>query len=334
MIPSQTSQIFIGTVVALLYAGAVMAIGSLLLRGVIGRHASAKIYERLGLFGFHLLGFVTGQGILGVVWLGLSLGEILYPSLVWMVCVLGWTIGIAVALGYRKQIRRFGSLNSIEFWSLFDRQSWYVWVGLGLIIILLLHGVIALLPTENDDALHWYLTVARVIADSHALNLQPFVTPHNGLYPLQVEMHWSALFAISNETAVFVWDYLCALSLLGSVGLLAWALTSNLRVVLLTVLLLLSTPGFYELMGRGKADIAAAQYGVAAFLWLTVWPVLGRRSAVLAGLCAGWAMAGRYTNVIILPGLLLFFVMLVLNPWGGGVEVENSGKAAEKFLGT
>ena len=73
-----------------------------------------------------------------------------------------------------------------------------------MVILALLRGFIALLPPAVDDALHWYLVPPKVIAASHRLEFQPFVSPNNGLYPLQVEMHWAALFSVANETAVTV----------------------------------------------------------------------------------------------------------------------------------
>jgi hypothetical protein len=171
----------------------------------------------------------------------------------------------------------------------------------------------ALGPPSVDDALWVYLPSAKVIAFNHTLTFQPFNSPHYGLYPLQVDLHWAALFTIANETAVQVWDYLCALSLLSGVGLLAWSLTSNHRVAGMVILILFSTPGFYDLMGAAKADNAATQYGVAACAWLLFLPTLGRRAVICAGLCAGWAIASRYTNIILLPALIVFFAMLMVH---------------------
>ena len=128
-------------------------------------------------------------------------------------------------------------------------------------------------------------------------------------------MHWAALFAIANETAVTVWDYLCAVSFLSGIGVLAWSLTSSGRVVVLAVLLMLSTPAFFAMMGGGKVDNAAAQYGMAAFVWLVFWPGVGRWATIPAGLCAGWALASRYTNVIVLPAMIVFTIMLVHGTW-------------------
>ena len=167
-------------------------------------------------------------------------------------------------------------------------------------------GIMALLPPSVADALWVYLPSARVIAFSHTLTFQPFNSPHNGLYPLQVDMHWAALFTMSNETAIQGWDYLCAFSSLSGIGLLAWFLTSNKRVALVAMLMMFSTPGFYDLMGGAKPDNAAVQYGIAACVWLLCLSCLGRRALICAGLCAGWAVASRYTNVILLPALCVF----------------------------
>ena len=180
-----------------------------------------------------------------------------------------------------------------------------IWVG----VLGVLRGIMALLPPSVADALWVYLPSAQTIASSHTLTFQPFNSPHNGLYPLQVDIHWAALFTISNETAIQGWDYLCAFSFLSGIGLLAWLLTSNQRVALVAILIMFSTPGFSNFMGAAKADNAAAQYGIAACVWLLCLPGLGRRAVLCAGLCAGWAVASRDTNIILLPALLVFWVM-------------------------
>jgi hypothetical protein len=86
------------------------------------------------------------------------------------------------------------------------------------------------------------------------------------------------------------------------------------------MLMMLSTPGFYDLMGGAKADNAAAQYGVAACLWLFFLPTLGRRAVICAGLCAGWAVASRYTNIILLPALIVFFVVMMAHSRGNSLS--------------
>jgi hypothetical protein len=314
MLPLQTSQILAGMAVAWLYGGAVLTVGTLLVVALVPHPMRTTMRAQLGLPGVIWLGFILGQGILGLGWLVLSLAGLLYAGFVWGFCIVGWCLGCGMVWVWRRECAELVQHMWIGLWSGTPRRSWYLWLGIG--ILGGLRGIMALGPPSVADALWVYLPSAKVIAFSHTLALQPFNSPHNGLYPLQVDLHWAALFTIANETAVQVWDYVCALSFLSGIGLLAWSLTSHHRVALLAMLMMFSTPGFYELMGGVKADNAAAQYGVAACLWLCFLPTLGRRAVICAGLCAGWAVASRYTNVILLPALMVFVVMLMAHAQG------------------
>jgi hypothetical protein len=329
MLPSQTSQVLLGVLMALFYTGAVVGVGIASLRAIIGYRSTTATCDRLGFPSFVWLGFVTGQGIVSVAWLTLSLGGIFYQWPIWIFCALGFLL--AGVMAHLRQRRITESLAKIRtsFLSLLYSRSWYFCVASGLIIVIVLGGVIALLPTGIDDALRWYLVLPNVVATKHRLELLPFLAPYYGLHPLQVEMHWAALFAISNETAVTFWDYLCALSSLAGIGVLAWAVTSNRRVAIVAILMMLSTSAFYQLMGGGKPDNAAVQYGIAAFLWLILWPALGWRSIIMGGLCAGWSLASRYTNVFLLPGLIMFALVAVPRAWKAS-PLEMAGEHKKK----
>jgi len=315
MIPSQTVQVFLGLIVAIFYAGAVLAVGVLLLGVFLGQQGRATVRTHLGSLSFLWLGFVLGQGVLGVIWLALALAGIFRASLMQTVCTLGWALGCVQLFVWRKRVAHKVSWAWVRLRQSCQNRSWYMVVGTGIGLIVFLRGVIALLPPTNDDALSWYLVVPKMIAFSQKLQLQPFATPHNALYPLQIEIHWAVLFTLANETAVKMWDYLCSLSFLCGVGLLARSLTASRRVAVLALLMMLSTSGFFDLMGSGKTDNAAAQYGAAAFLWITLWPVGGHRAAMLTGLCLGWAMASRYTNIILFPAVVLFAVLRIHGFW-------------------
>src|SRR5713226_6633579 len=90
MMPAQTSQVLGGAAIALIYGAAVAAIGSAFLTLVLRRHrASAIVRARIGSLGFLWLSFVIGQGILGLVWLALSLAGILDSQLIWILCISG-----------------------------------------------------------------------------------------------------------------------------------------------------------------------------------------------------------------------------------------------------
>lgn len=309
MVPLQTSHILVGIAVALLYGGAILATGSLLGVALVPSPVRAAIRAQGGLLGLVWLGFVLGQGVLGVGWLALSLAGLLYAQFVWGFCALGWLLGCGMLWIWKQECAKAVQQIWAGLQSCTQSRSVYLWIGLGVLIVL--RGVIALGPPDVDDTLWVYLPSAKVIAFSHTLAFQPFNTPHNGLYPLQVDLHWAALFTITNETAIQVWDYVCALSVLSGIGLLAWFLTSHHQVAAMAILMLFSTPGFYDMLGAAKADNAAAQYGVAACAWLLFLPTLKHRAVICAGLCAGWAIASRYTNIILLPALIVFFAMIM-----------------------
>jgi len=320
MLPVQTWQIIAGIAVAVLYGGAVMAAGSLLVLVVVPQSRRTAVRTQGGLPGLVWLGFVLGQGSLGLGWLVLSLTGLLYARFVWGFCTVGWFLGCSMLWVWRRECAEVIRQMWTGILSCLQSCPGYLWIGIGGLIGL--QGLITLLPPSVSDALWVYLPSAKVIAFSHTLALQPFNSPHNGLYPLQVDLHWAALFTITNETAVQVWDYVCALSFLSGIGLLAWSLTSNHRIALIAMLMMFSTPGFSDLMGGAKVDNAAAQYGVAACLWLLFLPSLGRRALVCAGLCAGWAVASRYTNIIFLPALMVFFVMIMAHAQGHALSLK------------
>jgi hypothetical protein len=304
---AQTTAIAAGIFIALVYAGAIGTSGFCALRIVLGRRFVSRVDGCIGQAGFLWLAFVVGQGIVSVGWLALALTGRLDPWIVWVFVISASLAGGAVFLRQRPRLRIFRAtqLRSII------QQRWHMLLGCSVLIVVVLSGTMAILPSGVDDALRWYLVLPRVVAESHRLQLHAFLSPYFGLHPIQIEMHWAALFGISNETAVTVWDALCAFSTLAGIGLLAAALTSSRRVAILAVLMILSTPGFYNLIGGGKPDNAAAQYAIAAFVWVALLPRLGLRSTIFAGCCAGWMIAGRYTNAVLLPGLVIFAILML-----------------------
>ena len=95
MLPIQTVNIVFGVGVTFLYAGAVMAIGGGVLRLLLGHHARATLRARVGRLGLVWSGFVIGQGVLGWLWLVLSLVGLLYAGLVWGLVLIGVSVLLA-----------------------------------------------------------------------------------------------------------------------------------------------------------------------------------------------------------------------------------------------
>lgn len=323
-------QIAGGVAVACLYAGAVLGSGVLCFLAA-SRKLSLAIWEGFGPLGFLWMSFVVGQGVLGVVWLAIALNGSLKPSVVWTVCIVGWGALAGGAVLLRRHIAGAKPLP-VGMTGPMARCTWYRGLVWAMTVIALFHGMMALLPPAVDDAVKLYLVWAKVVAAAQKLELQPFMHPFYALLPMQVEMHWAGLYAIASESAVTAWDYFCALSFLFGIGLLAWRLNEDRRIAVIAVLMMLSTPAFYAMMGGGKVDNASAQYGIAAFVWLLLWPRAGVQAGIFAGLCLGWAVASRYTNVIILPGLLLFGALIARDlSKGSGTEWPASDLRRQTF---
>ena len=290
MVFPQTLAVLGGVLVALVYAFAVLGIGALTVRVCLGSQTVREWTRRDGPWAAVALAFITGQGLVGLLWLGLALAGALVSQAVWSFVVGGW---LALFLSRTSFFAQGFLRRNVE-----DKPGLYGWIRRGILLLLILRALSAMLPTKNDDALLMYLVTPRMVAFSHTLEFQPYVMQH-GLMPLQIEMHWAALFAVSNETAVTFWDYLCSLGTLAALAALGTTFQLESRAASVLLLTMVTTPAFTLLMGGGKPDNAAAQFGLAAFLWLQASQVGASRAALLSGLCLGWSLASRYTSFIL-----------------------------------
>lgn len=290
MTPPATAAVA-AVLVTLVYATAAAGAGMLVLRSV---SAWERIPQIRGTLSSACVAFVVGQGVLGAVWLVLALQHRLTAAAVWIVTATGW---VCLFAGARRW--PWGDAPSDS-----DRpDGFYRRLRVGILLLVVLRGLGSLLPTRNDDALTVYLVAARAIAASHALRFEPSVALHHQLMPLQSELHGAALFAISNEAAVTLWDFLCGAAVLALVYLLARAVSQGTHAASTAVFMMATTAGFITLAGAGKADITATQFGFAAFLWLLLGPPT-RAALFLSGLSLGWALASRYSSAILVPAWL------------------------------
>lgn len=221
MVFSQTLAVLGGVLVALIYAFAVLGVGALAVRACLGSQTVREWTSRDGPWAAAALAFITGQGLVGVLWLGLALAGGLVSQAVWSFVVGGC---LALSLSRTSFFAQGLLRRNVE-----HEPGLYAWIRRGILVLLILRALSAMLPTKNDDALLLYLVTPRMVAFSHTLEFQPYVMQH-GLMPLQIEMHWAALFAVSNETAVTSWDYLCSLGALAALAALGTTFNSNLAL--------------------------------------------------------------------------------------------------------
>ena len=84
--PGQTLQLLSAAVIALVYAAGTAAAGNLILLPLL-RSQEAIICNRIRHIGVLWLGFVLGQGIVGLLWLCLSFAGVFHHLAVWILLV-------------------------------------------------------------------------------------------------------------------------------------------------------------------------------------------------------------------------------------------------------
>ena len=129
MLPIQTEQILLGMAVAVLYGGAVLATGILLVIAIVPHPARTAIRAQGGRTSLVWLGFVLAQGCLGVGWLALSLAGLLYAQIVWSFCAVGWMLGTGMLWVWRRAWTETVQQIWTGLWSRMHRRSWYLWLG-------------------------------------------------------------------------------------------------------------------------------------------------------------------------------------------------------------
>lgn len=156
-------------------------------------------------------------------------------------------------------------------------------------------------PPVNDDALRAYLLTPRVVAETQTLAFQPFNT--FVVWPLLTEMNTAATLLLANETAATVFDAWVALALLAALVALSRRAGLGGFGTGVAVLAMVSTSAFLNLLGASKVDIAGSMHGVLAACFALAGGGLPAAPG-LAGLFLGAAMAVKYSNLLLVPGIV------------------------------
>src|SRR5688572_14070117 len=140
MFTSQTVQVLSGGAVAVLYAASMAAFGSCLLIVCIGRRGTAAAVEKVGRLTLLWLGFVLGQGVFGVLWLGVSLSGALDWWIVLAASTVGLTAGTTILILRLKEVREIVRNALLQVRSERHEHPGYFWVASGVLVVVLLYG--------------------------------------------------------------------------------------------------------------------------------------------------------------------------------------------------
>ncbi len=190
-----------------------------------------------------------------------------------------------------------------------------LWFYIGIVSFLTL--LIALAPPIAWDAQLYHLTGPKIYIEAGRILPERDLVFMN--YPFSVEMlyTWGMLLLNDSLAQIIHWAY----GIAEAVAIYAFArrfFAENSRTAWLAAALYLSVPSVQILMGWAYTDLAVTFYGFLALYAVLIAfklnPPEGRRFMIVAGLYFGLAFGGKYTAVLIGPGLLTLIIMAGVSP--------------------
>lgn len=276
------SSAWLGASAGTMYAGVCVCAGALICRAFGPRlPESGPGPEWLA------LRFALGHLLLGTAWTGVALAGMFEGHLVLLVCLL---LVAGAGLVLLRSTPRFA-------WPPERPSPATLLITTGAALLLLR----SMYPPVNDDALRAYLLTPRVIAETQRLTFQPFNT--FVVWPLLAEMNTAATLLLANETAATVFDAWIALALLAALVSLAKRAAVGEFGALVALLAMVSSSAFLNLVGAAKVDIAGSMYGVLAACFALSGGGLAA-APWLSGLLLGSAIAVKYSNLLLAPGVV------------------------------
>jgi hypothetical protein len=288
------------------YSTACLACGSIALRALgIGSRRAGAVSE----LALAATSFLLGQGILAAAWLGLGLAGAFSPGV-----VIG-VLGASILAGGRLVLRRSrGAFREIAG-SLSNLQRIPVLLKLvvvGLLLLVLFEGAVALLTPPRGDSVAFYMALSKVMAASHRLVPLPGYAAFTQI-GLQGELHYAALMALGSPQGakMFVWPTgLAAALLLVSIGT-----TIGLRAAgkWIAVTIFFTGTATVYLLTTGAIGLFAAAMGLAAAYWALQTDGAQRLTPVL--LAGGFCGLAVVAKLPYLAALLPAVCLLVFWRW-------------------
>ena len=290
-------------VLVLIYAAAAAAAGSLALRALAGADWPDLLHGRAPLLATALL---LGQALLAALWTAAGLGGRLSPPVVW------GSVALLLALGgpwLAPVLRRGLGAARSTIRELSKLPPWLRAFALLLTLMVAGLGMAAWLKAPIGDGEAFYMTYAKVIADSERLAPLPGLYSAFSTIGLLGELHFAALMPAGGAGAgkLFVW--VMALSAASVIAALCRAAGVGSAGRLIAVAMLCTTTAFTHHISDGKVDLVAAALGVCAAYWaLTAERGTRRLVLPLAGLLTGFAAVAKFSYI---PGFVPAIVLLV-----------------------
>jgi hypothetical protein len=253
---------------------------------------------------------LLGEGVLANVWLGIALCGQLRPAVIVPV------MAVCLLAGARPLWRTLCAVPA-ETASV-ARATWRsgpAWMAVaGGALFLAAAALTTTAAPMGGDALNWYMTVGKVIGESHRIAILP-QKEHFMAFGLQGEMHFAVLMALgAGELArALAWPS----ALAGAVMLLSLCRKAGcgVRGQWLALGMMFSSSLVLVFFGDGKVDMFSMPLGLAALNW-AMTPV----SPLLAGVFFGIAVVAKTVyapSLAVAAGVLLAWSRLSKLSTGG-----------------
>ncbi len=260
--------------------------GAAVLRG-LGLGGALSWHERLG------WSFAVGFGVLGwlLFFVGIS-GALGRATLITLLLVGACGIGF---LGRPPAPAHAARLQGVE------------WTLLGLVCAALAFDFLeALAPPADADSLAYHFALPKQFLESGRIEFIPRAV--DGAVPLGVQMTYLPALALGGEQALTLWTWASGWALAGLFYVVSrrfldrgWALGATLVLV--------TTPAVVYGGGSGQVEVRIALFVIVAVIAAAAAiREDGVGYAVLAGLAAGFYMAGKYTGLLFVAAVGLVLV--------------------------
>lgn len=286
------AQALLSALTAALYALALWGAGA-----VLARPLAAGL--RLPRLAHVAVAFALGQGLYAAIWLLLALAGRFY---------LPWVLGL-LAPAAAAAVFALRSPAPREAPAAPSEARLPAWFFLGALAAAALYGVRSFGPFLQGDALAWYVLVPREVAlrgvlDISYINYAPYMS-------FGTEGHFAALWLLSGEAAVTLFDFILALQALAATYALGRAAGLTRHGGVMAAFILASCAGFQNSLGGGKVDLSGTGLALPAVA-LVIAALRGGaapqgRVLALAGVLAGFSIVAKVSNALVAPVLAVAF---------------------------
>lgn len=293
------------TLTIILYSIACLSFGLRLLRLLARRFEYSTSENTLVVL---CSAFLLGQGVLATfVWQLVALARVFTPPVIAILCLIVFLSGVMLFPDLLRNILA-ASKTTLRAW-VEESIVWKIVIALGFLAIIITGLLTYLPPQPRGDGLAFYLSFARLVAETGELSTRQAVS-FFAQVGLQGEFHYAALFALSTSNATQLFTWFTALAGVGVLVGLARYCGVGYRGKWLITISAFTSSAFSIVIWDGKVDMFGAALGLAAYYWAFRANDYPGGALYLAGLFTGLAIIAKISYAVFLPltiGLIIFW---------------------------